>query len=306
MSLEGKPMSPSNFFPLTEEQEKELESKIVWVLGTPRSGSTWLCKELLKDKNNVIWDEPFIEEIFEIIKKTVKSKTRITNLFFDNKFKENCWLPIFRKLIISRTYFHSQNLEKNIIIKEPTGGGGADILMECVKNSKIIFLLRDGHDVVDSFMDAIKPGSWKGGRKVDQKDYQTSFKKKLDEYSQERNKKIKKYSKLWNSYISTVLEAYENHPPELRLLVKYEDLRRNTFPELKKIYEFVGIDISDKKLKGKIDKYAYENVPQSEKGAGKKIRTATPGNYTENFSVDEIELMNSILGDTLKKVGYQI
>ncbi len=110
MSLDAKTMSSSNPFPLTEEQEKQLESKMVWVLGTPRSGSTWLCKELLKDKNNVIWDEPFIDEIFEIIKKTVKSKTLITDLFFDNRFKENCWLPIFRKLIISRTYFHAQNL----------------------------------------------------------------------------------------------------------------------------------------------------------------------------------------------------
>lgn len=298
--------SPDSFFPLNEEQEIKIENNLVWVLGTPRSGSTWLCRELLKDKENIIWDEPFIGKVFEFIKNTVKSKPRITGIFFGEQFKNNCWLPIFRKLIISRAFHHSQNLEKNIIVKEPTGGGGADTLMECVKNSKLIFLLRDGHDVVDSFMDAIKPNSWKGSRKVDQNNYESSFKKNLDEYNRKREKNIQKYSKMWVSNVTTVMNSFEKHSSELRHLVKYEDLRKNTFFELKKIYNFVGIKISDEELKEKIEKYDYENVPASEKGQGKKIRTAKPGSYLQNFTEEEIKLMNSIMGETLEKVGYSI
>ena len=298
MSLEGKPMPPSSLFPLTEEQEKLLENKMIWVLGTPRSGSTWLCKELLKHNENVIWDEPFIGKIFEEIKQTIDSKTRITNLFFHPRFKSNCWLPIFRKFIVTRAYHHSQNLDKNIIIKEPTGGGGSEILMECLPNSKMIFLLRDGRDVTDSFMDAIKPESWKGSRK--------DHPKTEEEIEKKRHKKINQYSKMWNSFISAVSKSYDTHNPELRLLVKYEDLRKDTLPELKKIYDFIGIKITEEDLERKIEEAAYENVPQSEKGPGKKIRTANPGNYVENFSADEIKLMNSIMEDTLKKVGYHI
>jgi len=298
MSLDAETTSSSNLFPLTEEQEKELENKMVWVLGTPRSGSTWLCRELLKHNENVIWDEPFIGKIFEVIKQTIDSKTRITNLFFHPRFKNNCWLPIFRKFIVTRAYHHSQNFDKNIIIKEPTGGGGSEILMECLPNSKMIFLLRDGRDVADSFMDAIKPESWKGSRKAHPKSYQ--------ELDNKRPKNIKKYSKKWDSFISAVAKSYDNHNPELRLLVKYEDLRENTLPELKKIYDFIGIKMKEKDLKRKIEETSYENVPQSEKGPGKKIRTAKPGNYVENFSVDEIKLMNSIMGDTLEKFGYHI
>jgi len=207
-------------------------------------------------------------------------------------------LPIFRKFIVIRAYHHSQNFDKNIIIKEPTGGGGSEILMECLPNSKMIFLLRDGRDVTDSFMDAIKPESWKGSRK--------DHPKTEEEIEKKRHKKINQYSKMWNSFISAVSKSYDNHNPELRLLVKYEDLRKDTLPELKKIYNFIGIKITEEDLERKIKEAAYENVPQSEKGPGKKIRTAKPGNYVENFSAKEIELMNSIMGDTLKKVGYHI
>ena len=297
MLLDKEEESIQSLPPLTEEQETNLEKKLVWVLGTPRSGSTWLTMGLLDHEQNVIWNEPFIGKIFQVAKETVISKTRLKSLFFDNRFKKNCWLPILRKLLITRAYYHSQNLEQNIIIKEPTGGGGAEILMECLPNSKLIFLLRDGRDVVDSFMDAIKPDSWKGSRKV-----------QLDEENNEKkhNKKIRQYSEMWNSFISSVSNAYETHNPDLRLLVKYEDLRKDTFPELKKIYDFIGIKITDEELKRKIDELAYENVADSNKGEGKKIRTAKPGGYMDNFNEKEIELMNSIMSDTLKMMGYQI
>jgi hypothetical protein len=147
-------------------------------------------------------------------------------------------------------------------------------------------------------MDAIKPESWKGSRK--------DHPKSEEEIEKKRPKNIKKYSKKWSSFISAVLKSYDNHNPERRLLVKYEDLRKDTFSELKKIYDFIGIKITEEDLKKKIKESAYENVPQSEKGPGKKIRTANPGSYVENFSADEIDLMNSIMGDTLKKVGYSI
>lgn len=289
-------MSDENPLALSEEQEKLLEKKMVWVLGTPRSGSTWLCRELLKHEENIIWDEPYIGKIFEVIKKTIESKTRITNLFFHPRFKDNCWMPIFRKLILARSYLHSQTIDKNIVIKEPTGGGGAEFLMECLPESKIIFLLRDGRDVVDSFIDAIKPDSWKGKRKKESSNIENDPNK--------RRKKIKQFSEMWNSFIPAVSKSYNNHNPNLRLLIKYEDLRKDTFSELKKIYAFIGIKISDEELKNKIDEFAYENVPESVKGEGKKIRTAKPGGYQDNFNPQEIEMMNLIMGENLKQMGY--
>jgi len=51
-------------------------------------------------------------------------------------------------------------LSKNIIIKEPNGSFAADVIAECLPDSKIIVLIRDGRDVLDSRFDMHKPGSW--------------------------------------------------------------------------------------------------------------------------------------------------
>jgi len=43
---------------LSEEEEEQLERKMAWILGSGRSGSTWLGTQLLNHPENVIWDEP--------------------------------------------------------------------------------------------------------------------------------------------------------------------------------------------------------------------------------------------------------
>jgi hypothetical protein len=88
--------------------------------------------------------------------------------------------------------------------------------------------------------------------------------------------------------------------------VRYEDLRMDTFAELRKIYNFLHISISDDELKKIVDRYDFKNIPESEKGPGKFNRSATPGGWKKNFSKEEQELMNSIMGGTLTQMGYEI
>jgi len=54
----------------------------------------------------------------------------------------------------------------------------------------------------------------------------------------------------------------------------------------------------------KIEIHDFKNIPDSQKGEGKFYRTATTGEWRDNFSKEEQELMNSIVGDTLKQMGY--
>ena len=165
--------------------------------------------------------------------------------------------------------------------------------MECLPNSKIIFLVRDGRDVVDSWIDAHREGSWEPDRK--------SLKT-----PQERMQKITEYSNYWKNLTSTVQIAYQKHNPDLRLLVKYENLRKDTLSELKKVYEFLDIKTDDSELEQIIDKYRFEKIPFFSRGKGKFHRSAKPGNWKKNFNQQEQEAMNSIMGPALKKMGYQI
>jgi len=274
---------------LTEEEEDILEKKIVWILSSPRSGTTWLAQRLLRNKSNVHWDEPLIGWHLNIHRDWHTSRD---DYVFSKQHKIN-WLPAFRKLFLARTYSQAQTLTKNILIKEPNGSKSADIFMEALPNSKLIHVLRDGRDVVDSLIDAHKPDSW-------QKDLKR-FPLLTDNI---RRNHIKKYSKDWCETLILLNNEYEKHNPDLRLFVKYEDLLIDTFTELKKIYQFLGISIEDDELRKIIKKYEFKNIPSSEKGSGKFNRSASPGKWKENFSEDEIKLMNSIMGKQLSKFNY--
>jgi len=278
--------------PLQENQEDVLETKIVWILGSIRSGSTWLASELLDHPSNIYWHEPYIGWHLDAIREWHFGSERY---FFSHHHKRN-WIPSLRKLILARTYSQANTLTKNVIIKEPNGSGSADILMECFPKSKLIFLLRDGRDVVDSIMDAHRPDSWNRNNPITRFEPITSEKMHYDE--------IEKHSKDWKRLTETVWKAYQNHNSKLRLLIKYEDLRSNTFDELKKIYDFLNIDINTDDLHKVIQTFDFEKIPKDKKGPGKFHRLATPNAWRENFNKKELEIINSIMGDTLKKVGY--
>jgi len=287
---------------LTEEEENILEKKMVWIFAPPRSGTTWFGSQLLNHSSNIIWFEPWIgfhlaamaeqkisenkEPQFERI---IDANAKSDSYFFSSLHRIN-WLPALRKFILTRTYSEAQTLSKNIIIKEPVGAQASDILMECFPSSKLIFLLRDGRDVVDSRIDMHRKSSWANLRPLDT--------------PQIRMRMIRWYSYQWKKIIERINKAYKNHSKDLRILVRYEDLRKNTENELQKIYKFLDIKIELDEIKKIVEKFSYENITNEQKGNGKFIRLASPGKWKENFSSEEIKLMEDVMESTLKKLGY--
>jgi len=195
-----------------------------------------------------------------------------------------------RKLILNRIYAEVQSIDKKIIIKELISWGAGDILSECMKNSKIIILLRDGRDVVDSSVEA-----------TSQDGFMT---KKLGLNKQNRPVKIKGQSKIWTLAIKDLLKTYDMKPKDIRYKIKYEDLRKNTLEEVEKIYKFLEIDIPKNELQKIVTKFTFENLPPEQKGPGKFARSATPGKWKENFNDEEKKVMEEIMGPTLTMLGY--
>ena len=155
--------------------------------------------------------------------------------------------------------------------------------------------MRDGRDVIDSKMDSRKSKSW------------ASEKYDITPISDEKNSRlieIEKMAKSWNKLISVLKSCYENHDPKLKLKIKYEDLLQNTSSELKKIYDFIGIDIPDDELQKIVQKHSFENIPKNQKGSGQVTRSATPGKWKENFSEEEQKIMQDIMKSTLSELGY--
>jgi len=288
---------------LTEEQENILEKKMVWLFSPPRSGTTWIGSQLLRHPENIIWYEPWIgfhigivdndknvqqeEPQFERIYDTQSSSS---SYFFSPHHKKN-WQPALRKFILARAYSESQSLEKNLIIKEPVGSHSADIIMECFPNAKLIFLQRDGRDVVDSRLDMHGKETWANLKPINPK---------------HRIKTIKWYSYQWVKINERIGKAFDNHNPELRLSIKYEGLKTNTLSELRRIYNFLDIEITDIQLEDIINKHDFKKISEKEKGQGKFYRSASPGDWKNNFNKEEQDLMNSIMKKTLKELNYKL
>jgi len=281
---------------LSEEQENILEKNLVWVFASPRSGTSWLANELLTFQTHSM-DEPYVGHHLASIgiaqdrQELIESHRKRSSYFFADFYK-NTWTFYLRKLILNRIYAQFEDIDKKIIIKEPNGSMGADNIIECTPNSKIIFVLRDGRDVIDSLVDARSKKGW--GTKLGAKQINEGNKTQF----------IERHANLWRIRTELLLSLFENHPSNLCHKVKYEDLRKNTKEELEKIYKFLEIDVPQEKLDEIVSKYSFENIPDSQKGSGKVRRSASPGKWKENFSEEEQKIMNEKMGETLKKLGY--
>lgn len=301
--LEEKTQESENYFfaktQLSEREEFLFEKNLVWIFGTPRSGTTWLAGDLLSHNTHFI-NEPKISRHLDFsfdMGGTYFSfweyHQRRNDYIFSNRHK-NTWKFYLRKLILNEFYANVQDLSKTVIIKEPTGFG-FKMIEECFPNSKIIVILRDGRDVLDSQIALAIAYSTRGDK----------FGIKTDRINKiGRQNLIKLRAIQWNRIIELIMSSYENHSNNLKYLVRYEDLLKNTLVELEKIYKFLNININKNELEKIVFKFAFENIPAEKKGKDKHKRSATPGLWKENFSEVEKQIIQNEIEGTLKELGY--
>jgi len=282
---------------LSEEQELTIEKNMVWLCSIGRSGSTWLGSQLLSYNTHYI-HEPDITSHLGVTRGDIGKRVRIKDVrkdrdYFLSSAYKNTWKFYLRKLIINRIYAQVGDFSKKIILKESTRFDGSDIICECLPNSKMIILFRDGRDVTDSRLDARLEGGW-----VAQELGHSSYEKGREDF-------ISISSWDWVLVTENLLKTARIFGKEFVYQVKYEDLLRNTCGELEKIYQFLKIDISKDELGKIIEKYSFKNISSENKGKSKFFRSATPGKWKENFTDEEKKIMNKIMGNLLKKLGYE-
>jgi len=281
---------------LSVEQELMLENNLVWIFGSPRSGTTWFGTKLLSHKTHVM-DEPKIGFHLKKLPKYTfmhkkNSSNKQKNYFFSSEYKI-VWKFYLRKLILNRIYSQFRDVTNKVVIKEPYGSIGAELISECLPNSKIIILIRDGRDIIDSDVAGRSKKGWiahRDGKPLEDKD---------------RIPFIRRESHDWVDLIKILMGVYESFPKESIRLIRYEKLRFNTFEVMKDIYNFLKIKIEEAELKKLVEIHSFENVPSNLKGNDRAIRSALPGKWKESFSEDEKTILNEIMNKTLTKLGYE-
>ena len=103
--------------------------------------------------------------------------------------------------------------DPEVVIKETNGSHAADLVMAMLPVSRLLHLVRDGRDVVDSLLDAYKPGA-----------FMANNQKQSFGTEELRATRMLWAARLWACNVDMTMRAIAAHPPELCRTVRYEDL----------------------------------------------------------------------------------
>lgn len=213
--------------------------------------------------------------------------------FFSEEFA-SAWRPELRRMILARLRAQIEVASERhsltdpvVLIKEPNGSHGAELLMSLLPTARLLFVARDGRDVVDSLLDAEQ--SWAGAGAGPASDRLAS---------------VRRHAWHWLTFTSAVQRAYDARPPELRHMVRYEDLRSEPAEHLGPILAWLGLPDDEARVRDAVEANAFQSLPRFMKGAGTPRRAATPGLWRTNLSSAEQAAVREIMGEKLSELGY--
>lgn len=293
----------------------DIDDRLIWIFGSPRSGSTWLLRMLTEHPGIVPVNEPLIGvHLGQMLPNAVDLSVDLDALdstsfmvrqlragnpddFFADDFRD-VWLPALGEMLRKRFAAHAQRYPRNppdavLAIQEPNGSQSADVIMAALPRSRLVFLLRDGRDVVDSILDASQPDTWAT----------RTFKGLEGMPETGRLKLIELLARKWLWRTEVVERAFAAHKgPKHRL--RYEDLRVDTPGGLRGLLDALELGVDEARLAAMIEPHTYERTPSEGLGVGGFRRAATPGLWRDNMSEDEQALLDRILGPKLRDLGY--
>jgi hypothetical protein len=298
---------------VAEGNSNPIESRTVWLFGSPRSGSTWLLLMAGQHPAVAVMNEPTLGyHLSPFLSNEPGYRARDLDLdtftirrvmahdpqkFFAEKYAD-VWVPGLRRLINDRLRAHLEHEvgkaisdETLLLVKEPNGSQSADLIMRAQPTARLLFLLRDGRDVVDSELASFLVGSWQERHFAHMRGITEPQRLDFVERSA--------YQWLWRTEV--VEGAFQRHRGP-KHLVRYEDMLREPKRHLAEFFDWMGLALDVIDVDALVDRVAFERLPV--KGADQFNRSATPGAWRENLTPDEASLVEEILGPKLRRLGY--
>lgn len=279
------------------------EHRIVWILGSPRSGSTWLLEMLAEHDRIIPVDEPLIGlhlgpfisdrpganvEDLDASNFTLGRLAAAVPTYFFNERYADVWAPALGRLIRARLGVHARR-RALVVVKEPNGSQAVEMLLRALPRSRLLFLLRDGRDVVDSELAAFARGSWMSRR--------FSAVRGIDPH--ERLAFASQAAHHWALTTEMMRDAFDAHHGA-KLLVRYEVLLTETAGELRRIFDWLGLVESE--VDAIVQRHSFR---ETDGGPGEFRRAAQPGFWRNSLTPQEQSLIQGIMGQTLRAMGYE-
>jgi hypothetical protein len=297
-----------------QRSSENIESRLIWMFGSPRSGSTWLRRMLEQHPLIVGMNEPLIgvhlspflsdEPGYRAEDLGLRTFTfrRVLegdrDKFFAAKYAD-VWLPGLRRMLNDRLLAHLEREageaaagEALLLIKEPNGSQSADVIMRAQPTARLLFLLRDGRDVVDSELASFLVGGWQ----------ESSFDHMRGVQEPERLDFVIRSAYHWLWRTEVVEAAFAEHQGP-KHMVRYEDLLREPEQHLRELFEWLELPLDTLDVAKVVDEFDFERLPY--RGYDQQNRFGRPGVWRENLRPGEAEAVQEILLAKVRELGYE-
>lgn len=316
------------------ERLARLERRMAWVMGSPRTGSSWLLRILIHPARLgqgrsgmrpprglgrpcvVPVDEPWVPMYLEPMQAphaepwsegerlepadhlVSTERAGDANFFFADAWRD-VWHAGARRFVLERLAAQEDAAraelglgEVPVVIKEPNASHAAPTLFEILPRAKLVFLIRDGRDVVDSLVDAATKHAFRGMRTTLRDDQRLDY--------------IRVQSRFWVLRTIQVQRAFDARPEALRHKLRYEDLLADPFAELGPLERFLGTGRSARQIRSAIRANDFNSLrTRLRRVRSPLVRAASPGLWRENLSEAEQRSMTQIMGPKLRELGYE-
>jgi hypothetical protein len=312
------------------------ESRLVWIFGSTRSGSTWLlrllCHPLTLERedplgfslpaaarggprvdalpvNEFLLGHHLAPRTGDPIKRADGQYVPATvNLFWSSSPHyamstefEDVWRPELRRLALVRLHAVLERAatrfpladDPAVVIKDVGTSHAAQMTMSLLPRSRLLFMVRDGRDVIDSLLHAAQPGGWFA-----------RITKPLVSSDEDRLEYVREKATDWACWTDSCQRAWAAHPPALRRMVRYEELLAEPVGELGALCRWLGLERDSASLEAAVREHAFgANEPT---GPLEFARAASPGLWRENLSSEEQRIAEEIMGERLADLGYPV
>lgn len=277
--------------------------KVVWILGSPRTGSTWLGNILGEPRGFAQWKEPFFGVVLGF-RDNLANKGYVENdQFLLGEPHKEVWIKSMRRMFldVGESRFPNISRDHYLIVKEPNGSLSAPLILEALPESKLIFVVRDPRDVVASMLDAARKDSWYGYDRYESSlaDADLRGGRFVRPEPGSEAELAEQFARGYVTNVSAVKRAYATHPEGSKVVVRYEDLRAEPLKGVRRICAALGIEVDGDQLAEAVEKHAWENVPQEKRGEGKFHRKATPGGWREDLTPEQARVVEDVASPLL-------
>ena len=269
---------------------------VVWIFCSNRSGSTWLSSMMGEVEGHEVWNEPLVGKLFGDLYYAGAAGHQNVKHYILGDFHKGSWLESIQSFVLSEASARFPGVAEGgyLIIKEPNGSIGAPLLSEAMPASRVIFLVRDPRDVAASGLDAARKGSWQYENAADR-----GWKREALADNQP-DVWVRRRAQNYVRHAGKARDAYEAHKGP-KVLIRYEELRDDTLGTMERLYSTLGIEVGGEELARAVEKHAWENIPEKEKGQGKFYRKATPGGWREDLTPGQVEIVEQVSAALLKE-----